>query len=78
MDFYCAEHRLVVELDGGVHKEQELYDQERTAWLAERGYRVLRFTNEQIFADIQTVLKQIAAACQAPNPGPSPTGGGRA
>lgn len=47
IDFYCADRQLAVELDGGQHFTVEGldYDRRRTAYLAARGIRVLRFTN---------------------------------
>ena len=44
-DFYCAELKLVVEIDGDSHAEQEAYDAERSAYLARQGIRILRYTN---------------------------------
>ena len=54
-------HRLIVELDGKYHQlpEQQTSDAERTAWLEKKGYRVLRFTNEELFRDINKVLDTI-------------------
>ena len=43
VDFVCLERHLIVELDGGQHAAQVAYDDQRTAWLKSRGYRVLRF-----------------------------------
>ncbi|MEN6436623.1 MAG: DUF559 domain-containing protein [Anaerolineaceae bacterium] len=48
-DFYCIEEKLVVEIDGGSHLEQEEYDQRRTRWLEEQGFHVIRFSNEMIY-----------------------------
>src|SRR5438128_120379 len=50
VDFYCAEHRLVVELDGAVHqdREQQSYDDYRNRQLHERGLTVLHFTNDEV------------------------------
>src|SRR5258705_8064695 len=44
VDFYCADLRLVLELDGGIHRERERasYDAARTAWLEAHGFRVVR------------------------------------
>ena len=44
-DFYCAELKLVIEIDGDSHAAQESYDAARTAFLARQGIRVLRYTN---------------------------------
>ena len=63
VDFYCAQHRLAVEIDGDVHAEQREYDAARTEWLEARGYRVIRFTNDQVFRQLPAVLETILAAC---------------
>jgi very-short-patch-repair endonuclease len=44
-DFYCAEHRLVVEIDGGIHTQQVEHDQVRTEQFEAYGYHVIRFKN---------------------------------
>jgi len=59
LDFYCAEHRLVIEVDGGVHDEQREQDAARTAILEQYGYRVVRFRNEEILTDLLAVLARI-------------------
>ena len=63
-DFACLEKMLVVELDGGYHTlpEQQISDEQRTADLQEMGYRVIRFTNEELFNGIELVLTQIKNA----------------
>jgi len=60
-DFFCHELRLVVEIDGGVHAEvrQISHDVNRDANLRALGYRVLRFTNQQIEEEIDLVLAAI-------------------
>lgn len=60
-DFYCHEHKLVVELDGSVHDEaeQKAYDENRDYWMTEYGLTVLRFTNESVIDDLDTVKQQI-------------------
>jgi very-short-patch-repair endonuclease len=47
-DFYCAEKKLVVELDGKIHEKTKEYDENREAVLIERGLRILRFKNEEL------------------------------
>jgi very-short-patch-repair endonuclease len=44
----CVQKRLIVELDGGHHADQRDQDAARTAYLAEHGYRVIRFRNEPV------------------------------
>ncbi|GAP13052.1 uncharacterized protein conserved in bacteria [Longilinea arvoryzae] len=67
-DFCAVKAKLVVELDGSQHLEQEEYDAQRTAYLAERGYRVLRFWNHQVMNEIEGVLMEIEAAIEAGPP----------
>ncbi len=55
-DFYCAEHRLVIEVDGKIHDQQKEYDAMRTAILNVKGISVVRFKNEEVLEDIEKVL----------------------
>ena len=71
LDFYCAEHRLGAELDGGQHVEQTAYDQQRDAWFAGQGIRVLRFWNNDVLSQTEAVLEVVHAALTANAP-PSP------
>jgi very-short-patch-repair endonuclease len=64
-DFYCAACKLIVELDGGIHDEQQDRDAIRTEALEQRGYRVIRFPNEQVLHHLDQVLAAIEAACLA-------------
>ncbi len=63
VDFYCAEHQLVIEIDGDSHAEQVEYDQARTQWLNEEGYRVIRFSNREVFNQLEAVLEAILDEC---------------
>ncbi|HLC75910.1 MAG TPA: DUF559 domain-containing protein [Candidatus Peribacterales bacterium] len=60
-DFLCAEAHLVIELDGESHKGREAYDARRTKFLAQHDFRVMRFRNDDVIEDIDTVLKRIVA-----------------
>ena len=64
VDFYCPAAKLVIEIDGSVHEEQEDYDKARTQDLSGRGYQVIRFRNKEIFADIERVLEIIYDSCK--------------
>ncbi|HEY77339.1 MAG TPA: endonuclease domain-containing protein [Thermoflexia bacterium] len=75
VDFYCASHRLIIELDGPVHKAQRDYDAARAEYLRERGYRILRFSNEQVLNDIEGVLEVIEEVCKSEENGPCSVGG---
>ena len=59
VDFCAIKQKLIIELDGSQHLEQEDYDTERTAFLESKGYRVLRFWNNDVMNDIQGVLRAI-------------------
>ena len=60
-DFFFRKSMLIVEIDGGYHltEEQQQKDSERQDWLEHNGYRVLRFTNEQVLFDIDNVTKEL-------------------
>jgi very-short-patch-repair endonuclease len=59
VDFCCPAARLVVEVDGPVHLEQREQDETRQAYLETRGYRVLRFSNDDVMTRTDAVLQQI-------------------
>jgi len=60
-DFYCHRKKLIIELDGGIHDspEQKEYDEGRTFELEEKGFKILRFRNEDIINDLGSVLEII-------------------
>jgi very-short-patch-repair endonuclease len=64
VDFIRRERRLIVELDGSQHADSKR-DVVRDQWLAEHGYRVLRFWNNDVMANTDGVLETIAAALNA-------------
>jgi very-short-patch-repair endonuclease len=61
VDFFCPAKRLIIELDGGHHNEDETAhrDRERQEWLENEGYRVVRFWNSEVTADLEAVLERI-------------------
>ena len=61
VDFYCHEYKLVIEIDGEIHMDetQNEYDLGRTAELEKYGFRVIRFTNNQILFNIDSVINKI-------------------
>ena len=59
VDFCAIKAKLVIKLDGSQHLEQEEYDQERTDYLESKGYKVIRFWNNDVMNDIQGVLRVI-------------------
>lgn len=59
-DFYCRRIKLIIEIDGGIHKQQIDYDQIRGELFAiQHDLRVIRFTNKEIQKDINSVLKRL-------------------
>lgn len=66
LDFYCPSSKLVVEVDGEIHACQTEYDDSRTTKLAEYGYKVLRFTNEQVMNDLPKILAEIRRVALSP------------
>jgi len=72
-DFVCHEARLIVEIDGGQHDRSSPREAERSGFLQGEGYRILRFWNNEILANLDGVHQTIAAALGAsPPPNPSP------
>ena len=59
VDFCSLRRKLILELDGSQHLEQADYDMERTKHLEAKGYRVLRFWNNEIMNEIDAVLNMI-------------------
>ena len=63
VDFFCADKRLVVEIDGDSHADQITYDEKRTKWMEHQGYRVIRFTNREVLHQLSAVLEKIIQVC---------------
>ena len=61
VDFVCLSKNLVIEVDGGYHNDptQKEYDEQRTLYLNEKGFKVIRFTNEEVLGNIEAVLTKI-------------------
>lgn len=66
-DFYCAQRQLVLELDGDTHFDEEgkLRDERRTAQLALKGIRVIRFTNREVMQQFEGVCASIDEALRS-------------
>jgi very-short-patch-repair endonuclease len=65
VDFFCAEAKFIVEVDGGQHADD---GEARTRWLEARGYRVIRFWNNDVLANTEGVLRIILDALRAGPP----------
>ena len=77
VDFVCIEKKLIVELDGGQHAEQIVADAERTAYLESKGYRIVRFWNNDALKQTEVVMQEILRNLAAPHPNPLPASGAR-
>jgi len=64
VDFVCMSKKLIVEIDG-VHHEDSWYDEDRDDVLRRRGFRVLRFTNEEVVFDLEGVIGDIKAGLES-------------
>uniref|UniRef100_UPI00404A215E vitamin B12 dependent-methionine synthase activation domain-containing protein n=2 Tax=Flavobacterium sp. TaxID=239 RepID=UPI00404A215E len=67
-DFICLKSNLIIEVDGSIHQlpENQVTDAERTKWLLSEGYRVIRFTNEEVLFKIEEVIQRISTNLAAP------------
>ena len=72
VDFACPERKLAIELDGSQHALREEADERRSAELAQRGYRVIRFWNSEVLDNLEGVLEAIRGALDADPPLPQP------
>jgi len=63
-DFCCPATRVIVEVDGETHIQQEAYDKRRVEDLERMGYRVLRFTNAHVYQHVESVLEAILVECR--------------
>jgi very-short-patch-repair endonuclease len=63
-DFCSPKAKLIIELDGSQHVEQEEYDTERTRYLEAQGYRVIRFWNNDVINNIEGVILAIMYALE--------------
>jgi very-short-patch-repair endonuclease len=70
LDFYCPQLRLVVELDGGQHTEDNArhYDATRSEYLKAQDISVMRFWNHEVLRDIESVLSKMAEKVTPPSP----------
>jgi very-short-patch-repair endonuclease len=76
VDFVCRRRRLIVELDGGQHAAQADKDARRTSFLEAKGYRVVRFWNNDVLSNtdgvLEVILSILVQETSAPPPHPDP------
>ena len=75
-DFACIEKKIIIEIDGGQHGEQQAYDTKRTAFLEEAGFKVLRFWNNEVLENHEGVLQVVQEALKVEGHPPSPPASG--
>ena len=63
-DFCCPKAKLIIELDGSQHLEQEEYDNERTRYLESLGYKVIRFWNNEVMKNVDSVILAVMNALE--------------
>ena len=61
VDFICKEAKIIIEVDGGQHNEKEIIeaDNEKTAFLESKGYKVIRFWNNEVYENIEGIIKRL-------------------
>jgi very-short-patch-repair endonuclease len=59
VDFYCAQGRLIIEVDGPIHQYQKEEDLIRQQFLESRRYKVIRFTNDEVLYNPEGVVREI-------------------
>ena len=75
VDFVSFEKKLIIEIDGGQHNIEvnKANDEVRTEWLESQGFRVIRFWNNEVSANLDGVIAQIQEAInEHPHPSPLP------
>jgi very-short-patch-repair endonuclease len=79
VDFVCIERKLIIELDGSQHAENQTADSARSEYLEGKGFQVLRFWNNDVLVRGEAVLNAILSCFyeDAPSPQPSPPGRAR-
>ncbi|RYG94607.1 MAG: endonuclease domain-containing protein [Alphaproteobacteria bacterium] len=74
VDFLCAEHGLIIELDGGQHSPEQ--DADRIAWLESRRFLLLRFWNHEVIENeegvLTAILNTLERLAKKPSPNPLP------
>ncbi len=73
VDFVCIEKKLIIEVDGGQHAENLESDTERSEFLKNQGYRILRFWDHEVLQNGNSVLQVILSNLEIANPSPQPS-----
>ena len=73
VDFVCVEGKLIIEVDGGQHASEVREDESRCSYLTKKGYRILRFWNNEVLMETEAVLDMILATLDGYTPSPRPS-----
>src|ERR1043166_1897862 len=66
VDFICLEKRVVIEVDGGQHSNQKVYEKRRTAWLQSEGLMVLRFWDHEVLTQVdRSEERRVGKECRS-------------
>ena len=68
LDFLCPSNKIIIELDGPIHNLQKQHDKARDEYFEAKGYRILRFSNDEVVYNIEKVLKRISSELATPKP----------
>ena len=63
LDFFCPKLRLAIEIDGGQHTEQKVYNEGRTEFLKSQNIKVIRFWNNEVTENLEGVYQRILEHC---------------
>ncbi len=69
-DFHNFEYKIIIEIDGPIHQLQQEFDQKRQADIEALGYKVIRFTNEEVLCNWENVEKRLLEFIPIPRPLP--------
>jgi len=75
VDFVCFEKKLIIELDGGQHAQDQDDDHRRSEWLQSRGFKVIRFWNHDVLRQVEIVKEVIGRSLKTTHPDLPPQGG---
>ena len=75
VDFFVPSHRLVIEIDGGIHKQQTEHDALRQQFLDDCGLKVIRFADKEVETNLHEVLNKVREALDEQSFSPSPRAG---
>jgi len=73
LNFACCEARLAIELDGGLHDENQEYDRQITVWLDQKGWHVIRFWNNELWQNEEAAPEKVFEALQTLGPSTRPS-----